>query len=263
MPTCKTYLGSTERRKRLVSLKKCPDCTKTHEGNCIVTYKCRICLDGAHLDYLCPGPKTPNAQKRLTDGLGKSSKLTEVTKGQDLTYLEKEALDSKEVKVMSYSIGKKEHKTDPDIGIDQKLHAKLQETETKINEQKLQIDDLNSKLENYALAYNNLNSQLQISTEQNELALQTTIMLQNTLLDQHIEMNKLLTDNRQKGLQLEQYNIMISNQFSNVMSPNLFYINSFQERNTACFREYPKFCFRPLIEDLDTGQNCANYSRGI
>ena len=174
-----------------------------------MTYKCRICLDGAHLDYLCPGPKTPNAQKRLTDGLGKSSKLIEVTKGQDLTYLEKEALDSKEVKVMSYSIGKKERKTDPDIGIDQKLHAKLQETETKINEQKLQIDDLNSKLENYALAYNNLNSQLQISTEQNELALQTTITLQNTLLDQHIEMNKLLTDNRQKGLQLEQYKQML------------------------------------------------------
>ena len=84
-------------------------------------------------------------------------------------YLEKEALDSKEVKVMSYSIGKKEHKTDPNIGIDQKLHAKLQETETKINEQKLQIDDLNSKLENYALAYSNLNSQLQISTEKMNL----------------------------------------------------------------------------------------------
>ena len=45
---------------------------------------------------------------------------------------------------MSYFIGKKEHKTDPDIGIGQKLHAKLKETETKINEQKLQIDDLNS-----------------------------------------------------------------------------------------------------------------------
>merc|ERR1712033_141766 len=102
--------------------------------------------------------------------------------------------------------GKKEHKTDLDMGIDQKLHAKLQETETKINEQKLQIDDLNSKLENYALAYDNINSQLQISTEQNELALQTTITLQNTLLDQHIEMNMLLTDNRQKGLQLEQHN---------------------------------------------------------
>ena len=159
-PTCKTYLGSTERRKRLVSLKKCPDCTQTHEGNCIVTYKCRICLDGSHLDYLCPGPKTPNAQKRLTDGLGKSSNLRYGIKGQDLTYLEKEALDSEEVKVMSYSIGKKEHKTDPDIGIDQKLHAELQQTETKINEQKLQIADLNSKLENYALAYDNINSQL-------------------------------------------------------------------------------------------------------
>merc|ERR1711874_522795 len=123
-PTYKTYLGSTERRKKLVSLKKCPDCTKTHEGNCIVSYNCRICLDGSHLDYLCPGPKTPNAQKRLTDGLGKISNLTAVIKGQYLTYLEKEALDSKEVKkVMSYSIGKKEYKTDPDIGIDQKLHA--------------------------------------------------------------------------------------------------------------------------------------------
>ena len=76
-------------------------------------------------------------------------------------------------------------------------------------------------------------------------------------------MNKLLTDNRQKGLQLEQYNIMIVNQFSNVISSNLFYINSFQERNTACFRGYPKFCFKPLIEDLDTSKNCANYSRGF
>merc|ERR1712179_213529 len=173
-----------------------------------------------------------------------------------------EALDSKEIKkVMSYSIGKKEDKTVPDIGIDQKLHAELQKKETKINEQKLQIADLNSKLEDYALAYDNINSQLQISTEQNQLALQTTITLQNTLLDQHIEMNKSLTDNRQKGLQLEQYKQMITNQFSNVMSPNLFYINSIQGRDTACFRECPKFCFRPLIEDLDTGQIFANYSK--
>ena len=120
---------------------------------------------------------------------------------------------------------------------------------------------MNSKLEDYALAYDNVNSQLQISTGQNELALQTTITLKNTLLDQHIEMNKLLTDNRQKSLQLEQYKQMLSNQFSNVMSPNLFYINSIQGRNTACFRDCPKFCFRPLIEDLDTGQIFANYSK--
>ena len=56
---------------------------------------------------------------------------------------------------------------------------------------------------------------------------------------------------------------MLSNQFYNVMSPNLFYINSMQERNTACFRECPRFCFRPLIEDLDTGQNFANYSKAF
>ena len=87
-PTCKTYLGSTERRKKLVSLKKCPDCTQTHEGNCIVTYKCRICLDGSHLDYLCPGPKTPNAQKRLTDGVGVSSSLvTGLGKKRDISVL--------------------------------------------------------------------------------------------------------------------------------------------------------------------------------
>ena len=83
------------------------------------------------------------------------------------------------------------------------------------------------------------------------------------MLDQHTEMNKLLTDNRQKDLKLEQYKQMLSNQFYNVMSPNLFYINSMQGRNTACFRECPRFCFRPLIGDLDTGQNFANYSKAF
>merc|ERR1712082_418876 len=199
-PKCVKYVGAAVKRKRLRSLKKCPNCTRAHnKGNCVMRFKCRICLDGWHLDYLCPGPKTPNATKRLTDGLGRSSKLTEVTKGQDLTDQEEEALDSKEV----ISIGKKEDKTDPVIGVDQKQHAELQEKETKINEQKLQIADLNSKLEDYALEYDNVNSQLQMSTGQVELALQTTTLLQNTLLDQHTEMNNLLTNNRQKDLQLE------------------------------------------------------------
>ena len=62
-PTCKTYLRSTDRRNRLISLKKCPNCTRVHKGDCVVRYKCRLCVDGIHLDYLCPGSKTPNAQK--------------------------------------------------------------------------------------------------------------------------------------------------------------------------------------------------------
>ena len=61
--SCMNYLGSAERRKQLVTMEKCPDCTRAHDGNCQMPFKCRICLVGTHLDYLCPGPGTPNAQE--------------------------------------------------------------------------------------------------------------------------------------------------------------------------------------------------------
>ena len=137
-----------------------------------------------------------------------------------------------------------------------------------VNKQELHIADLNNKLlileeklENYALAYNSIKSQLQVMTDQKELALQTTISLQNTLLDQHVEMNKLLTDNKQKDLQLEQHKQMINNQFSSVISANSFQVNSTQRRDTTGFREYPRYYFRPLIADLDTGQFFINYNK--
>ena len=62
-PKCTDYEGSTERRERLISLKRCPNCTRTHKGDCWIRFKCRICSNGTHLDYLCPGPKKPNATK--------------------------------------------------------------------------------------------------------------------------------------------------------------------------------------------------------
>ena len=103
------YLGSAERRKQLVTMKKCPDCTRVHDGKCKIKFKCRICLVGTHLDYLCPGPGTPNAQKGLAKGVGVSESFRYVIKGQDRTYSEKEALNSEELKrVMSYFIGNKE-----------------------------------------------------------------------------------------------------------------------------------------------------------
>ena len=61
--SCINYLGSAERRKQLVAMERCPDCTRAHDGNCQMPFKCRICLVGTHLDYLCPGPGTPNAQE--------------------------------------------------------------------------------------------------------------------------------------------------------------------------------------------------------
>ena len=168
---------------------------------------------------------------------------------------------------ITWKDNQKETQTSPDICIDQELHAELRQAETMVNEQKMQIADLNNKLlvleeklENYALAYNNVNSQLQIMTEQKELALQTTISLQNTLLDQHVEMNKLLTDNKQKDLQLEQHK-QINNQFSSVISANTFCVDSIQRRDTTGFREYPRFYFRPIIGDLDTGQFFVNYNK--
>merc|ERR1711942_529461 len=61
-PKCEQYVGATERRKRLNNLNKCPDCTRTHsKGDCVLSFKCRFCSDGKHLDYLCL--KKPNANK--------------------------------------------------------------------------------------------------------------------------------------------------------------------------------------------------------
>ena len=51
---CQTYLGSNTKRKRLVEVHRCPDCTRKHKGYCEILYKCRICNGGLHFDYLCP-----------------------------------------------------------------------------------------------------------------------------------------------------------------------------------------------------------------
>ena len=55
-PKCCKYMGAAVRRKRLSSLNKCPNCTRTHQGDCYIRFSCRICSEGKHLDYLCPGP---------------------------------------------------------------------------------------------------------------------------------------------------------------------------------------------------------------
>ena len=55
-PKCCEYVGAAARRKRLSSLNKCPNCTRTHKGDCYIRFSCRICSEGRHLDYLCPGP---------------------------------------------------------------------------------------------------------------------------------------------------------------------------------------------------------------
>ena len=59
---CQTYLGSNTRRKRLVEVHRCPDCTRKHKGDCKLLYKCRICNGGLHFDYLCPTTE-PATQK--------------------------------------------------------------------------------------------------------------------------------------------------------------------------------------------------------
>ena len=59
---CQTYLGSNTRRKRLVEVHRCPDCTRKHKGDCEILYKCRICNGGIHFDYLCPTTE-PATQK--------------------------------------------------------------------------------------------------------------------------------------------------------------------------------------------------------
>ena len=59
---CHNYLGSNTRRKRLVDVQRCPDCTRKHKGSCDILYKCRICNGGLHYDYLCPTTQ-PSVQK--------------------------------------------------------------------------------------------------------------------------------------------------------------------------------------------------------
>ena len=58
-PKCAKYVGATDRRNQLISLDKCPNCTRTHIGDCIMRFRCRRCSNGRHLDYLCPGLKGP------------------------------------------------------------------------------------------------------------------------------------------------------------------------------------------------------------
>ena len=59
---CQNYLGSNNRRRRLVDVQRCPDCTRKHKGSCEILYKCRICNGGLHYDYLCPTTQ-PSIQK--------------------------------------------------------------------------------------------------------------------------------------------------------------------------------------------------------
>ena len=59
---CQNYLGSNNRRRRLVDVQRCPDCTRKHKGSCEIRYKCRICNGGLHYDYLCPTTQ-PSIQK--------------------------------------------------------------------------------------------------------------------------------------------------------------------------------------------------------
>ena len=61
-PRCAKYVGAADRRSQLSKQNKCPDCTRTHKGNCRIRFGCRTC-NGNHLDYLCPGQKKPNATK--------------------------------------------------------------------------------------------------------------------------------------------------------------------------------------------------------
>ena len=53
---CQSYLTTLTRRQRLITLDKCPECSRAkHDGLCKLTFKCRICNNGVHMDYLCPG----------------------------------------------------------------------------------------------------------------------------------------------------------------------------------------------------------------
>lgn len=60
MVTCPTYPSAATRRSQLDALNYCPDCSKTqHDGDCHLTFPCRICANGYHRDYLCPRAITP------------------------------------------------------------------------------------------------------------------------------------------------------------------------------------------------------------
>ena len=53
---CQSYLTAVARRTQLSALNKCPNCARVkHDGTCKLSYRCRICNQGLHMDYLCPG----------------------------------------------------------------------------------------------------------------------------------------------------------------------------------------------------------------
>ena len=59
---CTTYTSATARRTQLDTMGYCPDCGRTqHQGDCHLSFPCRICANGYHLDYLCPGFATPTS----------------------------------------------------------------------------------------------------------------------------------------------------------------------------------------------------------
>ena len=59
-PKCTRYVGGTERRRRLISVRRCPDCARRHTGDCQSKLKCNSC-SGNHLEYLCTEQKKSNA----------------------------------------------------------------------------------------------------------------------------------------------------------------------------------------------------------
>ena len=61
-PKCTRYVGGAERRRRLISVRRCPDCGRRHADNCTLKLKCFSC-SGEHLGYLCAEPSKANATK--------------------------------------------------------------------------------------------------------------------------------------------------------------------------------------------------------
>ena len=53
---CKTHRTAIDRRKKLIEFNRCPRCTREkHDGVCKFVDECRICGNGYHMDWLCPG----------------------------------------------------------------------------------------------------------------------------------------------------------------------------------------------------------------
>ena len=60
--SCPTYSTAAARRIQLEVMNNCPDCSRTkHQGDCNLTFSCRMCANGRHLDYLCPGVVSSNS----------------------------------------------------------------------------------------------------------------------------------------------------------------------------------------------------------